>query len=74
MEAGSKGIVQRRVFLGALIDYRIEFGGQEIRVQQDTQEALTQGLLFAEGETCHLQFHHVKWFDEDRLNQDTQDL
>ncbi len=74
MEAGSKGIVRRRVFLGALIDYRIEFGGQEIRVQQDTQEALTQGLLFAEGETCHLQFHHVKWFDEDRLNQDTQDL
>jgi iron(III) transport system ATP-binding protein len=62
-EAGTKGVIRRRVFLGPLIDYRIEVGRQGIRVQQDTQEALREGLLFQEGESCYLQFHHVKWFD-----------
>ena len=43
-------------FFSGPIDYRIETGGQEIRVQQDTQEALAQGLLFSEGETCVFSF------------------
>jgi iron(III) transport system ATP-binding protein len=69
-ETETRGLIKRRVFLGPIIDYRVEVGAQEIRVQQDTEEALTGGLLFAEGEACHLQFHHVKWFAEDGLNQD----
>jgi hypothetical protein len=70
-ETETRGLIKRRVFLGPIIDYRVEVGGQEIRVQQDTEETLTGGLLFTEGEACHLQFHHVKWFDEDSLNQET---
>jgi hypothetical protein len=69
-ETETRGLIKRRVFLGPIIDYRVEVGGQEIRVQQDTEETLTGGPLFTEGEACHLQFHHVKWFDEDSLNQD----
>jgi iron(III) transport system ATP-binding protein len=66
----TKGVIKRMVFLGPLIDYRIEMGKKEIRVQQDTQEALAEGLLFSEGETCSLQFHHLKWFDADQVEEE----
>lgn len=54
--------VKRVALLGPIIDVRVEVGGQEIRVQQDTQEAVNGGLIFAEGDQCHLRFHDVKWF------------
>lgn len=59
---GTRGIIRRMVLLGPLIDYRVEVGGREIRVQQDTHEAVSDNLLFAEGELCGLRFHGIKWF------------
>ena len=68
-ETGIRGMIRRRVFLGPMIDYRLDVGGHEVRVQQDTQEALSLGLLFAEGESCGLRFHHVKWFDASSMEE-----
>jgi iron(III) transport system ATP-binding protein len=69
-ETGTKGVVKRMVFLGSIIDYRIEMGGREIRVQQDTQEALSRNLVFSEGETCGFKFHDLKWFDLDQVEEE----
>ncbi len=66
----ARAVIKRAVFLGPLIDYRVELGDREIRVQQDTQEALTRGLLFPEGETCGLRFHSVKWFDAQCMEEE----
>jgi iron(III) transport system ATP-binding protein len=68
--AGVKGVVKRMVFLGSIIDYRIEMGGREIRVQQDTQEALSKRLVFSEGETCGFKFHDLKWFNPDGVEEE----
>jgi iron(III) transport system ATP-binding protein len=67
---GTKGVVKRMVFLGSIIDYRIETGGREIRVQQDTQEALSRNLVFSEGETCGFELHDLKWFDLDQVEEE----
>ncbi len=61
-ENGTHGIIRRRVLLGPIIDYRVELAGQEIRVQQDTHEALAGGRMFAEGESCGLRFFNLKLF------------
>jgi len=60
---GTRGVVKRMIFLGPIIDYRIEMAGREIRVQQDTPGALSKNIVFSEGETCCLKFHDLKWFD-----------
>ncbi len=45
------------------MDYRINLGEKELRIQQDTQEALQNNLLFKEGEDCFLKFYNVAWFE-----------
>ncbi len=67
---GTKGVVKRMVFLGSIIDYRIEMGVREIRVQQDTSEALSKNLVFSEGETCSLKVHDLKWFDPGSVEEE----
>lgn len=57
------GTVLRSSFLGSIIDTRIKLGDMEIRVQQDTREALEKKLMFGPGETCNLRFHNIKWFE-----------
>ena len=69
-KTGAKGVVKRMVFLGSIIDYRIEMGGREIRVQQDTQEAMSKKLVFSEGETCGFKFHDLKWFNPDSVEEE----
>jgi iron(III) transport system ATP-binding protein len=69
-KTGTKGVVKRMVFLGSIIDYRIEIGGREIRVQQDTQEALSKELVFSEGEMCGFKFHDLKWFNPDGVEEE----
>lgn len=61
--SGFCGTIRRRNFLGPIIDYRVEIGPEEIRVQQDTREAVERGLMFSEGEACGLEVHTVHWFD-----------
>lgn len=61
-DTGTRARVQRATFLGPTIDYSVNLGGMNLRVQQDTHEAISNNLLFKEGETCFLKFHHVKSF------------
>ena len=58
-----QGRVKRRILLGPMIDYRIDLAGREIRVQQDTHEALAKNGMLSEGETCSLRLHNIQWFD-----------
>lgn len=63
----TKGVIKRKVFLGPIIDYRIDLGNAEVRVQQDTQKALQEELLFPEGATCSLKFNNIIWYDEQNI-------
>jgi iron(III) transport system ATP-binding protein len=58
------GRVTRVHLLGAEIDLRVELGGHEVRVRQDTRQALEQGLHFTEGQECGLALHAAHWFTE----------
>ncbi|MEW6265163.1 MAG: ABC transporter ATP-binding protein [Thermodesulfobacteriota bacterium] len=66
------GTIIRKTLLGPSVDYRVRLGTREIRVQCDTNEALTEGPLFNEGDTCGLVFHNLHWFDPDSLKENVQ--
>ena len=55
--------IRRASFLGAQIDYLIDIAGTSVRAALSSHEAVTGGLLFAEGETCHVTLDDVHWFD-----------
>ena len=59
----TRGIVRRVVYLGSHLDYRIQIGDFEVRVQQDVEEALEGKRAFSEGEAVGLEFVDIKWFD-----------
>ncbi|HTG02077.1 MAG TPA: ABC transporter ATP-binding protein [Nitrospirota bacterium] len=59
---GLRGVLQRAVYLGPLIDYRIAVGTTEIRVQQEIEQALAQNDGLREGDAVGLEFHELKWF------------
>ena len=59
------GIIKRRNFLGPIIDYRVTIGGHEVRVQQDTRDALDRNLVFSEGESCGVAFLALQWYESD---------
>ena len=65
-EAKCRGLLKRAVYLGSVMDYRIQVGATEIRVQQDIQEALAQERMFREGDVVGLQFLDLKWFPCER--------
>jgi iron(III) transport system ATP-binding protein len=56
-EGGLRGIVKRRAYLGEIIDYRIDVGGQEMRVQKGRHAPGPQ-----EGEPCSLMFLKPHWY------------
>jgi iron(III) transport system ATP-binding protein len=56
-EGGVRGVVKRRTYLGEIIDYRFDVGGQEIRVQKG-RRAPGPG----EGEPCGLVFLKPHWY------------
>ncbi|MEN3929841.1 ABC transporter ATP-binding protein [Microvirga sp. W0021] len=62
---GLQGLVKRASFLGATMDYLVDIGGVEVRVLQDTYEAIDGGKLFKENENCHVTFHNLHWFKPD---------
>ncbi len=57
---GIKGIVKRKVYLGDMIDYRVNVGNVEIRVQKNRRRG-----FFNEGETCRLNFNKLLWYDRE---------
>jgi hypothetical protein len=64
-DAGTRGILKRMIYLGPTMDYRVQIGTTEIRVQQDIDEALRLGARFREGDPVGLRFLDLKWFDGD---------
>jgi len=56
-EGGIPGVVKRKSYLGETVDYRVEVGGIEIRVEK----SLRAGLL-KEGEPCRLRLRQLLWY------------
>jgi iron(III) transport system ATP-binding protein len=61
-EGGTRGVVRRAAYLGAVMDYRVAVGATEIRVQEDVQEALAGGGLLREGDAVGLRFLTLELF------------
>jgi iron(III) transport system ATP-binding protein len=59
-EGGVPGTVKRKVFLGEVVDYAIDVGGNEVRVQKGRRD---QGPKA--GEACRLEFLHPHWYAEE---------
>ena len=66
---GLRGIVRRASFLGAMMDYLIEIDGASLRTSLETHEALTENLMFEEGESCVVNFRSLLWFDAGSLTE-----
>ena len=62
-DSSTRGILKRMIYLGPTMDYRVQIGTTEIRVQQDIDEALRQEASFHEGDPVGLTFLDLKWFD-----------
>jgi iron(III) transport system ATP-binding protein len=59
----ARGILKRIIYLGPVLDYRVAVGSLELRVQQDVEDALAEGLSLREGDTVGLRFLDLKWFE-----------
>ncbi len=60
---GLQATIKRANFLGAMMDYLIEIDGEQFRTAIETHIALSDNLLFKEGETCIVSFRNLHWFD-----------
>lgn len=59
---GIPATVRSASFLGAMTEYRIDLGGQEIRTEVETLHMLMAGTLFKDADPCGLAFHDLQWF------------
>jgi iron(III) transport system ATP-binding protein len=59
---GVPGTVRRVALLGAMVDFRVDVGGREVRIQQETAEVLSGPGLPEEGQPCRVRFHHLRPF------------
>ena len=66
---GLKGIIKRANFLGATMDYMIEIDGEHLRTEIVTHEAISEKLMFNEGEECVVNFRALYWFDAAQLKE-----
>ena len=66
---GLKGVIKRANFLGATMDYMIEIDGETLRTEIVTHEAISEGLMFNEGEECVVNFRALYWFDAAQLKE-----
>ena len=57
-EGGVRGVVKRCAYLGEIIDYRIDVGGREIRVQKGRRAPGPR-----QGEPCGLVFLKPHWYE-----------
>ena len=53
---GLRGVIKRANFLGATMDYMIEIDGEHLRTEIVTHEAISENLMFKEGEECVVNF------------------
>lgn len=66
---GLKGIVRRANFLGASMDYAIEIDGEHLRTELETHHAISNDLMFKEGDECCVNFKNLLWFDAEQLKE-----
>ena len=66
---GLKGVVKRSNFLGNTMDYLIEIDGEQLRTEVETHEAITQNLMFKEGDELFITFRALHWFDAAQLKE-----
>ena len=59
---GVPGLVKRVALLGAVVDFRVEVGGRELRIQQETSEVMAGFGLPEEGQPCGVRFHRLRTF------------
>lgn len=64
---GLRGTIRRASYLGAMMHYQIEVDGAQLRINIETHEAITKGLMFKEGETCVISFRDLLWFNAKSL-------
>ncbi|MHC1728287.1 MAG: ABC transporter ATP-binding protein [Syntrophobacteraceae bacterium] len=57
VEGGVRGIVKRRSYLGETVDFRVELGGIEIRVEKNRRAGLPKA-----GEACGLKLRQLLWY------------
>ncbi len=62
-EGHTQGKIQRVIYLGATIDYRVAVGRKILRVQQDVRDAGQGGVPFRTGDSVGLKFRDLKWFE-----------
>lgn len=67
--AGLQGIIKRANFLGSMMDYLIEIDGTHLRTSIETHKALTEDLLFKDGEACTVSFLDLLWFKAEQLKE-----
>jgi iron(III) transport system ATP-binding protein len=70
-DAGTRGLLRRATYLGATMDYRVDLGSTEIRVQEDVRDALRRGQALREGDPVGLEFLDLKWFAEGEARAST---
>lgn len=66
---GIKGKVVKATYLGTTMDYTIEIDGEHFRTAIETHEAITNDLMFKEGEPCVINFRALHWFNKEELKE-----
>ncbi|MDY4610389.1 MAG: ABC transporter ATP-binding protein [Sphaerochaetaceae bacterium] len=56
--SGVEATVLRRTYLGDIVDYLLRIGDVNLRVQKPRRQSLAKV-----GETCHLKFNRLLWYD-----------
>ncbi len=58
-------MVKRAVYLGTSVDYRVDVGGEEIRVEEEVHAGDPPDAVFREGERVDIAFRELKWFEKE---------
>lgn len=66
---GLKGKIMKATYLGTTMDYTIEIDGEHFRTAIETHEAITNDLMFKEGEPCVINFRALHWFNKEELKE-----
>ena len=71
-EACLHGVIKRASFLGSMMDYLVEIDGAQLRTELPTHIAISDNLVFKEGEACDIRFHNLHWFDARQMSEVTE--
>jgi len=66
---GLKGKVRRANFLGSTMDYAIDIDGETLRTEIETHEAISNNLMFNDGDDIFITFRALHWFDAEQLKE-----